>query len=86
MAESGVQGFDARNPFGLLAPAGTPVAVVNLLNAELGNILRIDDVKAKFAAQAFDASGSTADELRAVMEAETKLWARVIKEANISIE
>jgi tripartite-type tricarboxylate transporter receptor subunit TctC len=86
MAESGVQKFDARNPFGLLAPVGTPMAVVNLLNSEVGNILEMDDVKAKFAAQAFDASASTVDEFRAVMEAETKLWARVIKEANISIE
>jgi tripartite-type tricarboxylate transporter receptor subunit TctC len=86
MAESGVQGFSARNPFGLLAPAGTPSAIVNLLNAEVGNILKMDDVKAKFAAQAFDASASSVDEFRAVVEAETKLWARVIKEANISVE
>lgn len=86
IAESGVQGFEARNPFGILAPAGTPVAVVNLLNAEIGNILKMDDVKAKFAAQGFDASGSTADEFRAITEAETKLWARVVKEAHISIE
>ncbi len=46
----------------------------------------MDDVKAKFAAQGFDASGSTADELRAITEAETKLWARVVKEAHISVE
>jgi tripartite-type tricarboxylate transporter receptor subunit TctC len=86
MAESGVQGWDARNPFALLAPAGTPAAVVNLLNAEVGNILALDDVKASFAGQGFEASGSTPDEIRGIAETETKLWARVVKEANISIQ
>jgi tripartite-type tricarboxylate transporter receptor subunit TctC len=85
IVESGVQGFEAPNPFGLFAPARTPAAVVNLLNSRIGDILKMDDVKAKFAAQGFEAMGSTPDEFRAITEAETKLWARVVKEANISI-
>jgi tripartite-type tricarboxylate transporter receptor subunit TctC len=83
VAESGVPGFDTTLAFGILAPTGTPAAVVKLLNAEIRNILQMGDIRAKFAEQALDAVGGTPDEYRAFMEAETAKWTRVIKDANI---
>jgi tripartite-type tricarboxylate transporter receptor subunit TctC len=83
IAESGFPGFDVPSTFGVLAPAGTPEAIVQLLNVEIGKILQMEDVKAKFAAQGLEASGSTPEEFRAMTEAQTALWARVVKEANI---
>jgi len=85
VAESGFPGFNVTNPFGLLAPAATPAAVVKLLNAEIRAIVQMDDVKAKFAAQGFEAAGSTPQEFRAIAEAEVAQWARVIKAARITI-
>jgi tripartite-type tricarboxylate transporter receptor subunit TctC len=84
VAESGVPGYDVTITFGILAPTGTPAAVVKLLNTEIRNIVQMDDVRAKFAAQALDAVGSTPDEYRAITEAETAQWARVIKDAHIT--
>ena len=84
VAEAGFPGFDVSSTFGILAPSGTPAPVVKLLNAELRNIVQIDDVKTRFSAQALEAAGSTPAEFRALMEAEVAQWARVIKDANIS--
>ena len=84
VAESGVPGFDATNILGIIAPAGTPAAVVKRLNAEIRNIVQMDDVATKFAAQGLEPAGSTPDEWRAIMEAEIALWGRVIKDASIT--
>ncbi len=84
VAESGFPGFDVSSTFGILAPAGTPAAVIKLLNAELRKIVQMDDVRAKFSAQALEAAASTSDEFRSIIEAEVAQWARVIKDANIT--
>ena len=84
IAESGFPGFDATSTFGILAPAGTPAGVIKLLNAEIRNIVQLNDVKATFATQALEAVGSTPDEFKAVTAAEIAQWARVIKDANIT--
>lgn len=83
-AESGVPGFDVTTSYGIVAPAGTPAAVVKLLNTETQNILRMEDIKARLAEQALEIVGSTPDQFRAAMEAEVAQWARVIKDANIT--
>ena len=84
VAESGYPGFDVSSTFGIFAPAGTPAAVIKLLNAELRKIVQMDDVRAKFTAQALEAAASTPDELKTIIEAEVAQWARVIKDANIT--
>ena len=85
VAESGYPGYDVKNTFGFVAPAGTPAAVIKLLNAQLRAIIAMDDVREKLVSQGVDAGSSTPAEFRALMEAEVKQWARVIKAANISI-
>jgi tripartite-type tricarboxylate transporter receptor subunit TctC len=83
VAESGIAEFDVTNTFGIIAPARAPDAVVKRLNAELRGIVQMGDVRAKFAAQGLEAAASTPGEFRAVIEAETEQWARVIKDARI---
>jgi tripartite-type tricarboxylate transporter receptor subunit TctC len=85
MVESGVAGFDVTPAYGILGPSGTPASVVKLLNAEVRKIVQMDDVKAKFAAQALEAAASTPGEFRAIIDAEAAQWARVIKDANIPV-
>ena len=84
VAESGFPGFDVTNGLGILAPTGTPAAVVKLLNAEIRNVLQMDEIRAKVVEQGMDAVGSTPDEFRAMTEAEIAQWARVIKDARIT--
>lgn len=86
IAESGFAGFDVTPWYGVLAPAGTAPGIASLLNAEISIILRLPDVKAMFATQGLEATGSTQEHFRKIVRAEIEQWARVIKDANIRIE
>ena len=72
------------NTYGLFAPADTPASIINPLSAELRKIVQLDEIKAKFAAHALESVGSTPAELKAIVESEVALWARVIKDAKIA--
>jgi len=85
VAESGYPGFDVTNTFGILAPARTPATVVKLLSTEIRNIVETDDVRTSLATQGLEATGSTPAEWKDIMKAESEQWARVIKDANITL-
>jgi tripartite-type tricarboxylate transporter receptor subunit TctC len=84
LAESGVPGYEAALWFGIIAPAGTPEAVVAKINADVARIIRSPEMRAKLAVQGADAVGSTQAEFLAFMRAEYEKWGRVIKEAHIA--
>jgi len=69
----------------LIAPAGTPPAIIAKINAEVGETLRKPEVREKLRTQLIEPVPSTPNELRVRMEAEKKLWADVIKAADIRI-
>ncbi|MFZ5779277.1 MAG: Bug family tripartite tricarboxylate transporter substrate binding protein [Pseudomonadota bacterium] len=82
-AESGFPGFEATSWFALLAPAGTPKAIIEKVRAESLKVLADPDLKKKFAALGLDAVGSTPEETREAIAADIPKWAKVIKDANI---
>ena len=84
--EQGLPGFDSRGLFGLLAPAGTPNDVIQLLNREIAAVLRDPAMKEKLIAQGIEPESSTPDGLRDLIQSEITKWARVIKEADIKPE
>ena len=86
VAESGVPGFDVTNIFGVLAPVGTPAAVIKRLNTELREIFQMSDLKTKLVEQGLETAGSTPEEWRASMQKDIARWARVVKEARITPE
>jgi tripartite-type tricarboxylate transporter receptor subunit TctC len=81
--EQGLKGFDANTNGGFLAPAGTPKAIVNKLNAEINAALKLPDVKAKLEAAGIDIQGGTPQEYAALIKSDLAKWNKVIKEANI---
>jgi tripartite-type tricarboxylate transporter receptor subunit TctC len=83
MAESGYPGFEAVPWFGLVAPAGTPPAIVDRLHRETAKIMQMPEVRKKLSDIGADAIGGTPAELAAVIEREIPQWARVIKQAGI---
>ncbi len=85
-AEAGMPGFEASSMFGLAAPAGTPKPVVDRLNAELGKILQLPDVKAKLLEQGVYATHTTPQEATRRIHDEVAMWAKVIKDANVKVE
>lgn len=86
IAEAGVQGCEISEWNGLLAPAGTPAAVIERLHVEVARIMRSDEIKAKFADLGAASVGSTPAELAAFLRVEMAKWADVVKTANIKIE
>jgi tripartite-type tricarboxylate transporter receptor subunit TctC len=86
LAESGIPGFEAVTWLGLLAPAGTPPAVVNFLNKEVVTVLETPNVKAKLAAQGFTPKPMSSEKFRKFIQDETLKFSELIKTNNISIE
>jgi len=86
MGEAGYPGVIATAWNGVVAPAGTPKSVIDLLNAEIGRSLHAPDVKERFTASGMEAIGGTPEEFGAFLRAETAKWAKVIKDANIKVE
>ena len=86
IAESGVPGFEASTAFGVLAPARTPVEIVNRLSQEIQRTLQSADIKARLATQGLEAVGSTPQQYDAHNRAELAKYARIVKSAGIKIE
>ena len=86
LAESGVPGFEAVTWLGLLAPAGTPPAVVSWLNREVVGALESPALKGKLAAQGFTPRPMTPEGFRKFIQDETVKFAELIKANNITIE
>jgi tripartite-type tricarboxylate transporter receptor subunit TctC len=83
VAESGVPGYDFAAWYALLAPAGTPPAVIERINQEVRKAGALADVKDKLGALGAEATVSSPAELDRLLRAETARWAKVVKEQNI---
>lgn len=79
IAESGLPGYDVTTWHGLVAPVGTPVAIVNRLHDETEAALRSDDVQQRFAANGAVPVSSTPEQFGAFMRAEIRKWSETLK-------
>ena len=86
MAEAGFAGFDVQNYFALVAPSGTPVAVLNALNAAISKVVVLPDVLARFRSDAVDALPGSPAALGSFIEADFRAWRNVVKSQNLKIE
>lgn len=84
--ESGVPDYDLSGWVALLAPAGTPPAVVNKLNAEVTRILNLPEVRSKFLDLGAEPSPMTVPQVTAWVQKEVTTWTRLVKEAGIQPE
>jgi tripartite-type tricarboxylate transporter receptor subunit TctC len=84
--ESGVPKYEALQWFGILAPAGTPEAVLNLLQSKIAEGFRTPEMKARLAADGAEAVVSTPAEFGALIKAEIEKWTALAKAANIQPE
>lgn len=83
MAESGYPGFEAVPWFGLLAPAGTPPAVIEKIYQETTRCLAMPQLRGQLERLGLDVIGNTPAEFAAVIKTEIPQWAVVIKNAGI---
>jgi tripartite-type tricarboxylate transporter receptor subunit TctC len=89
VAESGVpgtKGFEADQWYGLVAPAGTPPAVVALLNQHVNKALASEEVRLRLAAEGAEATPTTPQAFGQLIAVEIPRWEKVIKRAQIRVE
>jgi tripartite-type tricarboxylate transporter receptor subunit TctC len=86
VSESGVPGYENSTWFGLLAPAGTPAAVLNKLNAELVKTSRSPDIVERLAPDGGEPVGSTPEQFSRHLALEITRWRKVVKDAGMKVE
>jgi len=86
MIEAGVPGYQASTAFGVLAPAGTPRAIMARLNREIVTILRAPDLIERFAGLGLEAVGSTPEEYAEHLRAELAQYSKLIKSIGLKLE
>jgi len=79
VAESGLPGYESGIWFGIVAPAGTPVSIVALLNKEIVNILAQPDVKQRMEAINATIIGDTPEQFANFIRSETSKWTKIAK-------
>ncbi len=79
-------GFEAQSWTGMVAPVGTPKAIIDKLNAALLKALNSSEFKEKFTSQGVEVVGSSPDGFADWMNKESLKWSQVIKQRKISIE
>jgi tripartite-type tricarboxylate transporter receptor subunit TctC len=86
MIEAGVPNYTAGTWYGVLAPTGTPAAIVQRVNTELQHALASQDLRDQFAKQSVVPAGGSPQDFAKLIRSDYDKWGRVIKEANIKAE
>jgi tripartite-type tricarboxylate transporter receptor subunit TctC len=86
VAEAGVPGYEATIWLGIMAPKGTPQAIVDKLNAEIRKVINAPAVKEMWAKQGAVPMNMTPAEFGAYLEKDIVKWANVVKTANIKVD
>jgi tripartite-type tricarboxylate transporter receptor subunit TctC len=86
LAESGLPGFDATLNYGLLAPVGTPRAIVDRLSKELRAALATEEVQKRIINEGAEPASTTPEEYAAVIDRDESKWSAVIHAAGIPAE
>ena len=85
MAEAGFPEVECDARIGFFAPAGMPKDIVALLNRETGTIVALPDVKERLAVLGFEPSPNTPEQAAVLIKQEGVKWAKVIRDAGISV-
>jgi tripartite-type tricarboxylate transporter receptor subunit TctC len=86
LAESGFPGFDMVSWQALVAPAGTPRAVVDRLNAEVAKVLKTPEMKEKMTGLGTDVVANSPEQFAQYLREETAKWSKIVKDAGIKLE
>ena len=84
--EQGLKGYNANTNGGILAPAGTPKAIIAKLNAEINAALKMPDVRTRLEAAGIVIQGGSPEDYAALIKSDLVKWGKVIKEAGIQPE
>lgn len=83
IAEAGVPGYEVLGSLGIFAPARTPQEIIGKLNAELGKVVQLPEVKELLAQQGGTPVIQTPQQLGATLKSEVAKWAKVVKASGV---
>jgi len=86
VAESGLPGYSMTTWYGLVAPSGVSRDAIVKLNAEINKILKMPDVRERFAMLGADPVGGTAEQFGALIRTDVAKFARLAKERGLALE
>lgn len=86
VAESGYAGFEATDWKGLVAPAGTPAAAVNRLNAEVGKILQSREALERLATEGSEPIGGSPEYFAEFLKAQNAKWGKIVRESGAKVD
>jgi tripartite-type tricarboxylate transporter receptor subunit TctC len=86
IAQAGLPGFEATLWYGVLAPAGTPMFIVNRLHATITRAMQSPDMKERFTAEGAEQVGNTPQEFHTYIKSEIERWAVVVRASGMKAE
>jgi len=86
LAESGYKDFEAITWFGILAPAGTPPAIVQQLNKAINQALQQPDTAERLRSEGGEVLGGTSESFQQLLKAEIPRWAKIVKDSGAGLE
>ncbi len=85
VAESGYPGFEVTSWYGIVAPAGTPQALIDKIRHDMVEALHAPDVQARLSSLGLEPIGDTPQHFAATIQAETRKWDDIVKRAHIHV-
>ena len=82
----GLEGYDVSNWYAVLAPRGTPAAIIDALNAAISRGLGSADMRRRIAELGAVPAGSSPAQLGAKMRTEIEKWTKVVRDAKLEVE
>jgi tripartite-type tricarboxylate transporter receptor subunit TctC len=86
ISESGYKGFETSQWYGIIAPAGTPRAIIDKLQTEIAKILRSKEDSQRMLEDGAILVGNTPEQFAGFIQEEQKRWSKVVQKANIKID
>ena len=86
IAELGFPGFEATTWFGLMAPMGTPVEIVNVLNRDVNRAMETIAFQTKLRSEGAVVKGGSPDDLTALLRRDLAMWSTVVKSSGARID
>lgn len=86
MGESGYSDFEERSWVGFFAPANTPAAIVNRLNAEISQVVALPEVRERLIALGMEPQIGSATEFNDYVRKEVNMWSKIISTTGITLD
>ncbi len=86
IGEAGAPGYEVTNEYGVLAPAGTPRAIIAKLQQEIAHILKLPDVRKRFLELGMEPVGSTPEQFAERLRSQVEKWTKVVKDTGMELQ